>query len=88
MKYFLTKKCSVSPAGVAEWIARLLHMCQVRGSRSSLGELALRIHYAQVTLSAGDSASTLYLKPICRVNQIPRRRAPVAPQNGETISKK
>ena len=31
----------------------------------------------------GDDGSTLALKPMGRVNQSPKQRAPVAPQNGE-----
>ena len=48
----------------------------------------LSIHYAQVTESAGDVASTLALKPMGRVNWSPKQRAPVAPQNGDFVSTK
>ena len=42
-----------------------------------------RIHYVQVTSSPGDGASTLALKPMDGVNQSPKQRVPVAPQNGD-----
>ena len=43
--------------------------------------LTLKIYYVQVTESTGDGASTLPLKTLGRVNQTPKQRAPVAPQN-------
>ena len=33
-------------------------------------------------VSAGDGATTLALKPMGRLNQSPKQRVPVAPQNG------
>ena len=43
---------------------------------------------AQATESAGDAASTLALKPMGRVNQSPKQRVPVAPQNGDLSAQK
>ena len=51
-------------------------------------ELTPRIHYVQVTSSAGDGASTLALKPMARVNRSLKQRAAVAPQNGDLSSQK
>ena len=38
--------------------------------------------------STGDDGSTLALKPTGRVNQSPKQRAPVAPQNGDLSQQK
>ena len=62
------------PVCVAEWIARPLNLPEVCGSGPFWSELALRIHYAQATLHAGDGASTLALKTMDRVNLRPNRK--------------
>ena len=46
-------------------------------------ELTTRIDYVKATESAGDGASTLALKPMGGVNQSPKQKTPVAPQNGD-----
>ena len=58
--------------------------CKIWG-RPCSGKSALTpsIHYAQVTESADDGASTLVLKPMGAVNQIPKQRVSMAPQNGD-----
>ena len=38
--------------------------------------------------SAGKDGSTLALKPMGRVNQSPKQRVPVAPQNGDLSPQK
>ena len=47
-------------------------------------ELTLRIHLAQLTLSTGDGAFIMALKPLGGVNRSPK---PVAPQNGDLSPK-
>ena len=42
----------------------------------------------QVTEGAGNGAPTLALKPMGRVNQSPKQRVPVAPQNGDILTAK
>ena len=46
-------------------------------------ELTPKIHYTQVTESAGDGAFTLTLKPRSRVNQSLKQRVSVAPQSSD-----
>ena len=46
------------------------------------------IHYVQATSSTGDGASTLALKPMGGVNQSPKQRSSVAPQNGDLSPQK
>ena len=40
----------------------------------------------QVAESACDGASTLALKPMGGVNQSPKQRVPMAPQNGDIVT--
>ena len=47
-----------------------------------------RIHYTQARESTGDGVSTLGLKPMGGVNQSPKQREPVAPQNGDLSPEK
>ena len=49
-------------------------------------ELTPRIHYGQVTESAGNGVSTLTLKPMGGVNWSPKQRVPVAPQDGDIVT--
>ena len=49
-------------------------------------KLTPRIHYVQVTESAGNGASTLALKPMGGVNWSPKQRVPVAPQNVDIVT--
>ena len=79
---------SSHPAGVAEWLVHSLHMREVRGSSPSLVRVDPEDYYTQVTSSAGDGVSTLDLKPMNRVNQSPKQRVPVAPQNGDLSPQK
>ena len=43
---------------------------------------------ASDTESTGDGASTLALIPMGRVNQSPKQRVPMTPQNGDIVTRK
>ena len=55
----------------------------------SFPSLAIKVHSEDpLHASAGDGASTLALKPKCRVNRSLKRRVQVAPQNGDFVTGK
>ena len=51
-------------AGMAKWIAHPLHMKEVHGLFPRWARVVSEDPFVQVTLSSGDGASTLALKPM------------------------
>ena len=52
--------------------------------RAGQSESVLRIIRHKLEQNSGNDASTLALKPTGTVNQSPKQRVPVAPQNGDS----